>query len=156
MQASELWTYGNVTVIPTKTIPQGYSALSVFNASISDLDMQICDLTAAKDAVVSGEVTVAIRNSVIGGVEVSEGNFIGILDGELVTSTDTAADAICQMIENIEDIDDRELITLFVGANVTDEERVQITEIIEDTFDDLALEVYIGGQDIYNYLIAVE
>jgi DAK2 domain fusion protein YloV len=155
-QAASLWKDENVTVIPTKTIPQGYAALSVFNSSVTDLDGQIADLISAKDSVVSGEITVAIRDSVIGGVEVSEGEYIGILDGTLVNSGSDVLETMCGMIEKIEDIDDRELITLFVGESVSDDERIQMTEALEERFEELEVEVYIGGQTIYDYLVAVE
>ena len=155
-QAAELWGRGNVHVIPTKTIPEGYSALSVFNPTITDIDEQIADLTSTKEAVVSGEVTVAIRDTVIGGVEVKEGEYIGILDGDIVTSTSDALDALCQMIEQIVDLEDRELITLFVGAGVSDDERVRVTEALEERFDEQEIQVYISGQEIYDYLVAVE
>jgi len=156
MQAAELWEGGNVRVIPTKTIPQGFSALSVFNASVTDVDAQISDLNAAREAVISGELTVAIRDSVIGGVEVKEGEYIGILDGELVDSSADELEAMIGMIEKIEDIEDREIITLFVGEGVSDEQRASMTEALEERFDELAVEVYIGEQEIYRYLIAVE
>jgi len=156
IQASELWEKNNVTVIPTKTIPEGYSALSVFNPTITDLEEQIEDLNSAKSAVISGELTVAIRDSVIGGIHVKEGEHIGILDGELSTSDPNSVEAMCEMISKIEDIDSREIITLFVGAGVSDEERAEMTEAIEERFEDLVLEVFIGGQEIYDYLIAVE
>ena len=155
-QAAQLFERGTVSVIPTKTLSQGYAALSVFNGAVDDLDTQISDLNCAKDAVVSGELTVAIRDSVINGVQVREGEYIGILDGELVTSNEDAIEAMCNMISEIEDIDDRELLTLFVGADVSEDERVEMTEALEERFEDLAVEVYIGGQEIYSYLIAVE
>lgn len=155
-QAAELWGKGNVHVVPTKTIPEGYSALSVFNPSVTDIDEQVSDLVAAKEAVVSGELTVAIRDTVISGVEVKEGEHIGILDGELVTSLLDPLDALCEMIEKIDDLEDRELITLFVGAGVTDDDRVRVTEALEERFDEQQIEVHIGGQEIYDYLVAVE
>ena len=155
-QAADLWEGHNVYVVPTKTIPQGHAALSVFNASVTDVEEQVSDMVEAKDAVVSGELTVAIRDTVIGGVEVKAGQHIGILDGDLVSSCETAADALCTMIEKIDDLDMRELITLFIGAGVTDEQRAQVTETLEERFEDMAVEVYMGDQEVYDYLIAVE
>ncbi|MBE6557411.1 MAG: DAK2 domain-containing protein [Ruminococcaceae bacterium] len=155
-QAADLWEAHNVTVIPTKTLPQGYAALSVFNPSVTALEDQVSDLTSAKDAVVSGEITTAIRDTLIGGVDVHTGEYIGILDGELVTAQSTPEETLCRMIRKIPDLSRRELITLFVGGNVTDEQRVLVTELLEETFEDLAVEVYLGGQEIYDYLIAVE
>ncbi|MBQ8140877.1 MAG: DAK2 domain-containing protein [Clostridia bacterium] len=155
-QAAELWKDGKVTVIPTETIPEGYAALSVFNASVSDLDEQVADLNAAKDSVVSGEITAAVRDSVCGGVEVRKGEYVGILGGKLVTSKQCAADAVCETLSAVEDIDGRELITLFVGEGVSESDRTELTETLEKRFPDHALEVYIGGQQIYDYLIALE
>ncbi len=155
-QAAELWEGVPVTVIPTKTLPQGYAALSVFNPSVTTVEDQISDLIAAKDAVVSGELTVAVRDTAIGGVSVKEGEYIGILDGELLTSDIDPTVALGDMIEKIDDLADRELITLFVGESVSEKERVSMTEALEERFEDHVVEVYLGGQKIYDYLIAVE
>ena len=155
-QAAELWKKGNVTVIPTKTLPQGYAALSVFNSALEDIDMQVTDILAAKDGVRSGELTMAIRDTTVDGTPIKCGEYIGILDGKIVTSLDDPVESLCNMIEKIDDLDERELITLFVGADVSEEDRVRMTEEIEDRFDELELQVYIGGQEIYDYLISVE
>lgn len=155
-QAAELWKKGNVTVIPTKTLPQGYAALSVFNSALEDIDMQVTDILAAKDGVRSGELTMAIRDTTVDGTPIKCGEYIGILDGKIVTSLDDPVESLCSMIEKIDDLDERELITLFVGADVSEEDRVRMTEEIEDRFDELELQVYIGGQEIYDYLISVE
>ena len=155
-QAADLWEAGNVTVIPTKTIPQGYTALSVFNPTVTDVEEQIADILDAKDSVISGEVTVAIRNTTMGGIDVTEGDYIGILDGDLVTSNPSATEAMCQMIDSIEELDDTEIITLFVGSDVTEEQRAEMTECLEEHFPDHEIDVYVGGQAIYQYLIAVE
>ena len=155
-QAAELWEGAPVTVIPTKTLPQGYAAISVFNPSVTDPEDQISDLIAAKDAVVSGELTVAVRDTVIGGVSVKAGEYIGILDGELLTSDGDPVTALGDMIEKIDDLSERELITLFVGESVSERERVTMTDALEERFEDHVVEVYLGGQKIYDYLIAVE
>lgn len=155
-QAAELWEKGNVSVIPSKTIPQGYSALSVFNGASEEPDDQIRDMTMAMESVVSGEVTVAIRDSVVDGRAVKEGEYIGILDGHLVSNRGDVFETLCGMIEQIDDLGERELLTLFVGRGVDDESRVRMTERLEDAFPEMALEVLIGDQEIYEYLIAVE
>ena len=155
-QAADLWEAGNVTVIPTKTIPQGYAALSVFNPAITDVEEQVADILDAKDSVISGEVTMAIRNTTMGGVTVTEDDYIGILDGDLVTSKATATEAMVEMIASIEELEDTEIITLFVGADVTEDERAEMTECLEEHFPDHEIDVFVGGQAIYRYLIAVE
>ncbi len=156
LQAAELWGKGNVSVLPTKTIPKGYVALSVFNPLAESLEDQLSDLQEATDGVVSGEVTVAIRDTVINGVCVKEGDYIGILDGVLVSAELSTFDAISHMLQEIPDLDDRELVTLFVGNNVGDDDRVAVTEALEAQFPALSFEVIMGGQEVYQYLIAVE
>ena len=156
LQAAELWGKGNVSVVPTKTIPKGYVALSVFNPLAYSLEDQLADLSEATDGVVSGEVTVAIRDTVINGVCVKEGDHIGILDGKLVSAETSPLQAIRRMLEEIPDLSDRELVTLFVGDGIDDDERVAVTEALEESFPALTFEVILGGQEVYHYLIAVE
>lgn len=155
-QAADLCEDVDVRVVPTKSFPQGYTALAVFNGAIEDADEQVSDMTDAKDAVVSGEITYAIRDTVIGDVAVRRDESIGILDGELVCSCADETEAMLAMIGAIEDIEDREILTLFVGEGVSEDERVAMTEAIEDAYEDLSVDVFIGGQKVYRYLIAVE
>lgn len=155
-QAASLCEGVDVRVVPTKSFPQGYAALAVFNAAVEDADEQVSDMIDAKDAVVSGEITWAIRDTVIGDVAVKKDESIGILDGELVCSCEDEYEAMRQMIAAIDDVEDREILTLFVGDGVTEEERVAMTEAIEEAFEDLSVDVFVGGQQVYRYLIAVE
>lgn len=155
-QAASLCEQADVHVVPTKSFPQGYAALSVFNSAIDDAESQVADMIDAKDAVASGELTWAIRDTVIGGVEVKKGEMIGILDGELVCSCEDEQTAMCQMLRAIEDIEDREILTLFVGNGVSEQQRAEMTEMIEQEFEDLSVDVFVGGQEVYRYLVAVE
>ena len=155
-QAAGLCEGVDVRVVPTKSFPQGYTALAVYNAAIEDADEQISDMTDAKDAVASGEITYVIRDTVIGDVQVKKGEAIGILDGELVCSCADEYEAMIAMIGTIEDIEDREILTLFVGDGVSEEERVAMTEAIEQAYEDLSVDVFTTGQQVYRYLIAVE
>ena len=65
-------------------------------------------------------------------------------------------DAMCAMLAKIEDIEDREILSLFVGADVTEDERAAMTEAIEQAYEDLTVDVFVGGQQVYRYLVAVE
>ncbi len=155
-QAASLCEDIDVRVVPTKSFPQGYAALAVFNSAITDVDDQVECMTEAKSAVVSGEITYAIRDTVIGDVEVKKDESIGILDGKLVCSCEDEQETMCKMLAEIEDIEDREILTLFVGADVTEDQRVAMTEAIEDAYEDLTVDVFVGGQQVYRYLVAVE
>ena len=156
LQAASLCPDVDVRVVPTKSFPQGYAALAVFNGAIEDADEQVTDMCDAKDAVVSGEITYAIRDTVMGDVAVKKDESIGVLDGELVCSCADEYEAMIEMIGKIEDIEDREILTLFVGDGVSEEERVAMTEAIEEAYEDLSVDVFVGGQQVWRYLIAVE
>ena len=155
-QAAKLCPDADVHVVPTKSFPQGYAALAVFNSELDDVDEQLEYMTEAKSAVVSGEITYAIRDTVIGDVAVKKDEAIGILDGKLVCSCADEQEAMCAMLAEIEDIEDREILTLFVGADVTEEERVAMSEAIEQAYEDLTVETFVGGQQVYRFLVAVE
>ena len=155
-QAAKLCPDVDVHVVPTKSFPQGYAALAVFNSELDDVDEQVEYMTEAKSAVVSGEITYAIRDTVIGDVAVKKDEAIGILDGKLVCSCADEQEAMCAMLAEIEDIEDREILTLFVGADVTEEERVAMSEAIEQAYEDLTVETFVGGQQVYRFLVAVE
>ncbi len=155
-QAAGLCSDADVRVVPTKSFAQGYAALAVFNAATEDADEQVADMTDAKNAVVSGELTFAIRDTVIGDVTVKKDEAIGILDGKLVCSCADETEAMLAMLAKIEDIEDREILTLFVGADVTEEQRVAMAEAIEEEFEDLSVDVFVGGQQVYRYFVAVE
>lgn len=155
-QASELWGKGNVSVIKTKTLPQGYAALAVYNSAEEDVETQISDMENARRSVVSGEITVAIRDSHVNGVDVKQGEYIGILESDLVTSNASPFEAVRDLLSKVDDLDERELVTLFVGAGVSDDERTELTEALEEEFCEIEFEVYIGDQEIYDYLIAIE
>jgi dihydroxyacetone kinase-like predicted kinase len=155
-QAAELSGRESVSVIPTKSFPEGYAALAVFNSSVEELDEQISDMTDAKNAVSTIEITEAVRDTVIDGISVKEGETLGILDGKIVCSTDTVEDAVIASVQSVCDLDEKELLTVFVGAGVAEEERAAITELIEDRFEDLSVEVFIGNQEVYKYVISIE
>ncbi len=155
-QAAELWERSKVYIIPTATLMQGYSALAVVTPGVKDYDRLAKDMEGAAKGVVSGEVTYAVRDVKMDGIDVVKGDYIAIADGKITADAATAEDALVDMLQCMEDIDDYEIVTLFVGKSVTDEVRVDITERLEDTFPDLDIVVYKGGQDVYSYLVAVE
>ena len=153
-QAQEMYADSKVYVVPTKTIEQGYVALSVINTTMDDIDDQIADIESAIKDVSSIEITYAVRNATIDGLTVQKGEFMSICDGHLTAvnknAVDTAIDALKQVDE------DKEIVTVFYGKDFTEEERQSFEEIFEETFPDFSLTVYDGGQAVYSLLICVE
>lgn len=154
-QAAKAYEAANIHVVPTKNFMQGYSALAVINPTVGDAEKIAADATAAAHAVTDGEITRAVRDVTIEGREIHEGDYMAISGGRIVATAGTAEDAAIEMI-SASDIDFAELITLFVGCEVDADRRVELTDRIGEAFPDLELTVYEGGQEVYNYLIAIE
>lgn len=154
-QAKELYKGANVYIIPTKNLMQGFSAVSVITPGITDMNMLVKNATRAAEDVVDIEVTRAVRHVTISGKEINEGDFISISRGEISAVSDCANSCVLDALDGI-DMDDYEIITLFTGKDVSDDERVALADAIEEKYPDHELTVYIGGQEIYNYYVAVE
>ena len=154
-QAAELYERARVHIVPTKNLMQGYGAMSVLTAGIGDVASLVESLTRAAEGVVGSEVTMAVRDVTVNGREISKGDYIAITSSEISAVSDTAEAAVLEMLEGM-DMDDYEIITLFVGKSVTPEKRIELTEAIEEKYDFCVLEVYESGNEVYDYMIAVE
>lgn len=154
-QASELYDKAKVHIIPTKNLMQGYGALSVITPGITDIDMLVSNVESAANTVVDVEITRAVRDVTINGKDVKCGDYIAISSGEIAAVASSAEDCAMAMLAEI-DMDEYEIVTLFVGKDVSDERRASLTEKIEDTYPDVAVDTYEGGQELYDYLIAIE
>ncbi len=154
-QAAELYERAKVYVIPTKSLMQGYSALSVITPGITDPNAIVTSATNAAKSVQGCEVTRAVRDVTLGGKEIREGDYIAISEGEVVAVAESAEKALETMLKTA-DTDLCEIITLFVGKDVSDERRVELTERLEKQYPDCEVTVYEGGQEVYDYLVAIE
>ena len=154
-QAASLYTRATVRVIPTVSIMEGYSALSVINPGISDIDTLVDNACRAARGVTGIEITRAVRDASVKGVKVDCGDYMAISRGAITATAGDAAEALMEALGEL-DPDDYELITLFVGEAVSDDEREALAELIEDKYPDWELTVYMGGQEVYDYLIALE
>ena len=154
-QAAELYTDAKVHVINTKNIAQGFGALSVITPGIKDIDSLVASAERAASDIIDGEITRAVRDVSIGGKDVCEGDYIAISEGEIVAVSGSAEDAVIEMLENA-DVDMCEIITLFAGKDVSAEARAELTERLQEIYEDYEITVYEGGQDVYDYFVAVE
>lgn len=154
-QAAQIYTDAIVHVINTKNIAQGYSALSVITPGIKDIASLVASAERAAEGVIDGEITRAVRDAVVNGKNISVGDYIAISGGNIVAVSDNPEDAVRMMLENT-DIDLCEIITLFVGGHVSEEKRAELTEMLKEAYDEYEIVVYEGGQEVYDYLVAVE
>jgi DAK2 domain fusion protein YloV len=152
-RVAELVSEKRVVVLPTRTLGQGLAACVAFSEG-SEVDAVVAAMErAAKDARTL-EVTVASRDASIDGVDVREGAFIGLLDGALVQTADTAEACVLAMLEGV--ADDAELGTLFYAVATGEEAAQALVARIAEAHPDLELEVHGGGPDLYPYLLVVE
>ena len=155
-QAAELYDEAKIHIVPTESIMQGYGALSVITPGISDVDMLVKNATSAAKGVVGAEITRAVRDVTINNKSIKTGDYIAISGHDIMAVAETAENALISMIKETPDAEDFEILTVFVGKDVEAERRAEITEILEEEFPDFEVTVYEGGQDIYDYLIALE
>ena len=155
-QAAEMYEQSNVYIVPTESLMQGYSALSVMAPDANNIDSVLKSATAAAKGIIDAEVTYAVRDASVNGREVKKGEFMALSQHEIKATAANAEQAVLGLLEALEDLDDYEIINVFVGSAVTDDERAALTEAIEDKYPDHELIVYEGGQEVYNYLIAIE
>ena len=155
-QAADLYDGAKIHIVPTESIMQGYGALSVITPGITDVDMLVKNATSAARGVVGGEITHAVRSVVIDGKSIKEGDFIAISGHDILAVADSAEDALTEMIREAPDAEDMEILTVFVGKEVSEDRRIQLTERLEEEFPELDITVYEGGQEVYDYLVALE
>lgn len=154
-QAAELYSDATVHIIETKSIPEGFSALSVITPGVPDVESVIFGAERAKDSMIDCEVTRAIRDAVVDGISVEAGEYMAISKHKLTNTAKNPEDAIVGMLETV-DTDLSEIITLFAGSDVAEEQRVELTERLEELYPELEINVYNGGQGVYDYYLALE
>lgn len=154
-QAAELYKDSRIYIVPTRSLMEGYGALSVITPGVSNVESLVESATRAAKGVVGSEVTRAVRDVTLGDKEIKKGDYISITGGEISSVGQTRNEALLSMFDTL-DMDDYEIITLFVGAEVDDDARVEISEIIEEKYPDCELIVHIGGQELYDYFVAIE
>jgi DAK2 domain fusion protein YloV len=143
-----------VTVLSTRTIPQGLAALLAFNADRSPEENEK-NMTNAFGAVRSGELTYAIRDSKVDGLEIKKGDFLGICEGKIeIVGQDimqTANSLLKKMIG-----DEADVVTVIYGQDVTEDQANSLVDALSKIYPDIEFEVHQGGQPVYYYLFAVE
>lgn len=144
----------NVIVIETKNTPQALTALVSFNPEANVTENEEA-FKEALQMVKSGQVTFAVRDTVMNAIEVKEGNIIGIAEGKLLSAGDSVNTVTTNMIEELVD-EDTSIVTLFYGENLTEEDASNLRDELEEKFEDIDIELYYGGQPLYYYLVSVE
>lgn len=152
-QARQL-SHKQVVVVPTKTVPQGIAALLAFNYQ-SDLDANATYMTEASRQVQTGEVTRAVRSVQVNGLNVVEGQIIGLLNDDLMTTGDTALQVVYELLDHM-GAGEREIITIYYGEDIKPEDAEELAEALRERYPEVEVEVLDGGQAHYYFIISAE
>lgn len=152
-QAAEI-VEENVAVVPSKTVPQGMSALLAFNPT-ADLETNKEEMTEALRHVKTGQITFAVRDTNYNGLNIKKDDFMGIYDGQIVVKAEGYLDAAKKLVKEMMD-DDSEILTIFKGEDASDEDVEALVEYVESEFPDVEIEVHDGKQPLYAFIFSVE
>lgn len=142
-----------VTVIPSKTIPQGLTALLSFNPAAPTSDNEEM-MKEALENVITGQVTFAVRDTSIEGLEIEKNDYMGLIDGKIKVKNKDRVEAAKQVLENI--LDDAEILTILYGEESSQEEVDRLVQYCADTYPEVEVEVHNGKQPLYSYIFAAE
>jgi len=143
-----------VAVIPCRSIPQGIAALLAINYQ-ADFEANVAAMTSAMEEVETGEVTVATRSVTINGVEVADGQTIGLHNGELKVTGATVEEVVRALLREM-DTADREIITLYYGEDISEGDANALADLLQQDWPEQEIEVLAGGQPYYHYILSVE
>ena len=153
-QAKELTEDKNIIVIPSKTVPQGISAVINY-VNDGDVEENTEKMTDALQYTKSGEVTYAVRDTAIDGKSISQGNIMGIGDEGIISVCDSVDRAVLEMLDHLVD-GDSSIISLYYGNDVSESAANALSEKVVGIYKGLDIEVHFGGQPVYYYLLSVE
>lgn len=153
-QAASLTSDKNVVVVPTKTVPQGITALISFMPDCS-CEENSDNMNEAISAVKTGEVTYAVRDTEIDGFKIKEKDIMGIGDKGILAVGKEIEDTTLDMIDKMTD-EDSELISIYYGEETTKEQADSLVEKLTSKYPDADIEVHEGGEPVYYYIVSVE
>ena len=151
-QVSEL-SEKDIAIIETKSIPQAVTALMVFDDQSKPEELKE-RMEAEIKYVKTLEITQAVKDSKVKGMEIKKDNYIGLRDGEILVTSESKKETVIKLLEKVSE--DEELVTIYYGEGIPESEAEEIKNIMEDNFDFDEIEVYPGGQPLYPFIISLE
>lgn len=153
-QAMHLVKDKKIVVVPSKTVPQGITALINFMPDLT-AEENLDNMKAEMAKVKTGQVTYAVRTTNIDGIDIAQGDIMAIGDGGMLAAEKTIPDAAMKALEAMID-EESELVTVYYGADVSKEDAEAFCEKAREKFADVEIEMQNGGQPVYYYMISVE
>ncbi len=144
----------NVYVVPTKSIPEGISALIAFNPEI-DIDENLENMKEAISYVKTAQVTYAVRDTEINDIKIKKDDIIGVTGDEILAIGNDVEQVALELLGKMVD-DESSLITIFYGNGLKEEDAIKLSKKLEEKFKDFDIEVLFGGQPLYYYIFSIE
>lgn len=153
-QAAKIYRESKIWIVETKTIAQGFSALTMLDLNGEPQDI-LDEMNQVIANVTTGLITYSIRETDVEGIHIKKDDYIGIVNNKIVTSNHKRFDAVKNMLAKSID-DSKEIITVIYGEGVPQKELNDVIKHIEKNYSDLEVEVIEGNQEVYSYILAIE
>ncbi len=153
-QAKALVDNRTIHVIPTKNVPQGFAAALAFSPEAS-LEENKTNMIHAIDNVKAGQVTHAVRTTNVNGFSITEGDIIGLDDKKILAKSNSIDETVLALLEKLKE-DQHEVITLYYGEGVSEDDAKALAEKVAEEFPDCDVDYHFGGQPVYYYLLSLE
>ncbi|MBQ9114208.1 MAG: DAK2 domain-containing protein [Clostridia bacterium] len=153
-QAKNLVENKKIHVIPTKNVPQGFAAALEFNPEATAEENKT-NMVHALDNVKVGQVTYAVRNTSLNGFSIKEGDIIGLDDKKILAKSHSLEETVLKLIARMKE-DFHQVITLYYGEDVKEEEAEALCETIAEKYPDCDVDFHNGGQSVYYYIMSLE
>lgn len=154
-QAAKYYKNANIVVVPTKTLAQGYSALTMLDLSSGDIDTILEGINEIISNVTTGLITYSIRDTEFEGIDIKTGDYIGICNGRIVCSEKTRVESVKSLLAK-SDIEEKEIITIIYGKDTDASELQEIKDYIAGAYPSIEIDDVDGSQDVYSYIFSIE
>ena len=155
-QAAKMCEDKDIHVIPTRSVVEGYSALSMMNPFCETAEEFIAEMTMGIDSITTGLVTTAVRDSALDGVDAKKGDYIGIANKTIVCAADNRQDALISLVKDVTEREDKEVIIVFYGNGVDEDEANALRARLESAYPLCDIGFIDGRQDIYDFIVSLE
>ena len=155
-QAADAYTDCDVRVIPTKSIVEGYSALSMMNPWCDTVEELVDDMSMNLGSVTTGYVTTSIRDTHMDGLDIKKGAYIGLADKHILTTGTDRVETAKTLIQSITSANPKDVIIVFYGEGVSQEEAAQLEQFLQTSYPMVDVGFVDGKQAIYDFIISLE
>ena len=155
-QAGELYTNATVHVLPSKNVGTGYVGLSALDFENEDVDAMLAAATEAMANATAGYISPAIRDADMNGVQIHDGDTIGIVEKDILFSVTDKNEAACRLASALLDMPEKYMLTVFCGADATEEQKETLTAYLAENYPSVEAYLIDGGQEIYPFVYVAE